>query len=159
MNYVFLLLGSNIGNRHLLMESAVTAISEKVGEVIISSSIYETQSWGRANEPDYLNQVLQLVTEMPATEVLKTILEIEKEMGRERIEKWGARTIDIDILFYNSDIISLADLKVPHPELHKRRFTVEPLAEIAPGFIHPALNMNMLQLKALLTDDLMVKKL
>ena len=141
------------------MKDAINAISKRVGEVTISSSLYETQSWGRADEPDYLNQVVQVVTEMPAMLVLKTILAIEKEVGRERIEKWGARTIDIDILFYNSDTIALPDLKVPHPELHKRRFTMEPLAEIAPDFIHPDLNVNMLQLKSLVTDNLMVKKL
>lgn len=141
------------------MQRAVNAITEKVGKVVLSSSLYETASWGRTDEPDYLNQVIQVETKMHAINVLDTILNIEKEMGRERIEKWGARTIDIDILFYNAEIISMPDLKVPHPELHRRRFTLEPMAEIAPDFIHPVLNESMLELKSSLSDNLMVKKL
>lgn len=159
MNDVFLLLGSNLGDRLLMLERAIAAISEKIGPVLQVSSVYETQSWGRTDQPDYLNQVVRVNTGMPANIVLDTILAIEKTMGRERLEKWGARIIDIDILFFNSDIISLPDLKIPHPELHKRRFTLEPLAEIAANFIHPVFNVDMLQLKKELADGLIVKKL
>ena len=96
---------------------------------------------------------------MPASIILNKILAIEKELGRERYEKWGARLIDIDILFYNDEIIKQADLAIPHPELHNRRFTLEPLAELAPDLVHPILNKTITALKKDLTDNLIVKKL
>jgi 2-amino-4-hydroxy-6-hydroxymethyldihydropteridine diphosphokinase len=102
--------------------------------------------------------VLELKSVLPAREILRKILAIENLLGRKREEKWGSRIIDIDILFYGDAIINEADLKVPHPELHNRRFTLEPLAEIAPALIHPVLNKNILQLKNELNDSLIVKK-
>jgi 2-amino-4-hydroxy-6-hydroxymethyldihydropteridine diphosphokinase len=155
---VFLLLGSNLGDRKLLLFEAIKRIETEVGPVLQASSVYETQSWGKTDAPDYLNQVLMLQTEKPAREVLKKILAIELSMGRRREEKWGSRTIDIDILFYGDAVIDEPDLKVPHPEMHKRRFTLEPLAELAPEFEHPVIKKNILQLKNQLIDDLVVKK-
>jgi len=159
MNNVFLLLGSNLGDRRLLLQTAVTKIAERVGPVSEQSALYETQSWGKTGEPDYLNQVVFLKTQLSANKVLNEILEIETSMGRIRDEKWGSRLIDIDILFYNNEVIKQNDLEVPHPNLHKRRFTLEPLVEIAPELVHPLLNKTMLELKKDLTDDLLVKKL
>jgi len=159
MNNVFLLLGSNLGHRKQLLQQAIKHIEAQIGIVTISSSIYETQSWGKADLPNYLNQVILVQTNLPAQTVLKKILAIEQEMGRVREEKWGSRTIDIDILFYNSDIISEPGLHIPHPELQNRRFTLEPLAEIAPQFIHPVLNVTILRLKNDLKDNLLIKKL
>jgi|ERR1700754_737573 len=158
MNNIFLLLGSNLGNRKQFLKQAVEQIEAEIAPLICVSSIYETQSWGKADEPDYLNQVLELESELTAPEVLQKILTIENLLGRTRQEKWGSRIIDIDILFYGDAIIDAPDLKVPHPELHKRRFTLEPLAEIAPDFVHPLLNKNILQLKNELNDSLVVKK-
>jgi len=155
---VFLLLGSNLGDRKLLLNEAIERIVVDVAPVLQASSVYETQSWGKTDEPDYLNQVLLLQTEMTAQQVLKKILAIELLMGRKREEKWGSRTIDIDILFYGDAVIDEPDLKVPHPEMHKRRFTLEPLAELAPEFEHPEIKKNILQLKNELIDDLVVKK-
>lgn len=152
-------MGSNLGDRRLLLQTAVTKIAERVGPVSEQSALYETQSWGKTGEPDFLNQVVFLKTQLSANKVLNEILEIETSMGRIRDEKWGSRLIDIDILFYNNEVIKQNDLEVPHPNLHNRRFTLEPLVEIAPELVHPLLNKTMLELKKDLTDDLLVKKL
>jgi 2-amino-4-hydroxy-6-hydroxymethyldihydropteridine diphosphokinase len=100
-----------------------------------------------------------LETDIPAPELLQKILHIELVLGRKREEKWGSRTIDIDILFYGVEIINTEGLQVPHPELHKRRFTLDPLAEIAPDLVHPALNKTIIVIKNELKDNLIVKKL
>jgi 2-amino-4-hydroxy-6-hydroxymethyldihydropteridine diphosphokinase len=132
---VFLLLGSNLGIRELFLQQAVQLIEQTIAPVTKASGIYETQSWGKTDEPDYLNQVVQLATELPAQTVLERILNIEVILGRKRDVKWGSRIIDIDILFYGDEIINEPGLIVPHPELHNRRFTLEPLEELAPDFI------------------------
>ncbi|SHN28934.1 2-amino-4-hydroxy-6-hydroxymethyldihydropteridine diphosphokinase [Mucilaginibacter sp. OK098] len=159
MNNVFLLLGSNLGNRQHFMQEAIKLIELRIAPVIKASSIYETQSWGKTDAPDYLNQVVVIETDISAREVLRKILAIELILGRRREEKWGSRTIDIDILFYGAEIINEEGLHVPHPELHKRRFTLEPLAEIAPDLVHPAINKSILLIKNELKDSLIVKKL
>jgi len=155
---VFLLLGSNLGDRKWFLQQAINHIRGAVGPVVKTSSVYETQSWGKTDAPDYLNQVLQVQTALSAREVLTIILNIELLLGRKREEKWGSRTIDIDILFYGDALINEPELKIPHPELQKRRFTLEPLAEIAPDFVHPVIKKNILQLKNELIDKLVVKK-
>src|SRR6201994_1952076 len=159
MNDVYLLLGSNLGNRHSFLSQAIERIEKAVAPVEKKSSVYETASWGKTDAPDYLNQVILLQTDLSAQAVLQKILEIEKLLGRERDEKWGPRTIDIDILFYGDEIVDEPNLQIPHPELHNRRFTLEPLAEIAPMMVHPVLHKNILQLKNELKDSLIVKKL
>lgn len=156
---VFLLLGSNLGNRNAFLHNAIEHIELDIAPVVKKSAIYETQSWGKTDLPDYLNQVVMLQTILSAQDVLQKILRIEIEMGRKREEKWGSRIIDIDILFYGSDTINEPNLIVPHPQLHNRRFTLEPLAMLAPNFIHPMLNKSILELKNSLKDDLIVKKL
>ena len=159
MHAIFLLLGSNLGNRHLFLQRAITYIEKEVGPLINASSVYETQSWGKSDLPDYLNQVVLLRSELSAQSILEKILAIEIVLGRKREEKWGSRTIDIDILFYDDAVIADDNLTIPHPELHNRRFTLEPLAEIAPEFCHPILNKCILQIKNELKDSLIVKKL
>jgi 2-amino-4-hydroxy-6-hydroxymethyldihydropteridine diphosphokinase len=156
---VFLLLGSNLGNRELYLQKAIDLIELDIAPVIKRSAIYLTQSWGKTDEPDYLNQVIEIKTTSNAQEVLDKVLAIEIILGRQRQVKWGSRTIDIDILFYGDKVINQPGLVVPHPELHKRRFTLVPLAQIAPKFVHPILEKNILQLKNELIDDLVVKKL
>ncbi|MBC7400934.1 MAG: 2-amino-4-hydroxy-6-hydroxymethyldihydropteridine diphosphokinase [Mucilaginibacter sp.] len=159
MNNVFLLLGSNLGDRKLFLQQAILHIAYDIAPTQKTSSVYETQSWGKTDEPDYLNMVIELETELSAKTILDKILAIELVMGRKREEKWGSRIIDIDILYYNNDIIDEPGLHVPHPQLHNRRFTLEPLAEIAPDYIHPILKKNNLWLKNDLKDSLIVKKL
>jgi 2-amino-4-hydroxy-6-hydroxymethyldihydropteridine diphosphokinase len=156
---VFLLLGSNLGNRELYLQKAIDLIELDIAPVIKRSAIYLTQSWGKTDEPDYLNQVIEIKTTSNAQGVLDKVLAIEIILGRQRQVKWGSRTIDIDILFYGDEVINQPGLVVPHPELHKRRFTLVPLAQIAPKFVHPILEKNILQLKNELIDDLVVKKL
>ena len=97
MNSVFLLLGSNLGDRLLFIKRAIEFIETEVGPILKASAVYETQSWGKTNQPDYLNQVILLQSDMPPQEILKKILGIETVLGRLREEKWGARIIDIDI--------------------------------------------------------------
>jgi len=156
---VYLLLGSNLGNRQLFLETAIELISKDIAPVLVRSSVFETQSWGKTDAPDYLNQVIGLQTSLTAQTILKKILAIEIILGRRRGEKWASRTIDIDILFYGDHIINENGLHIPHPQLHKRRFTLEPLAEIASDMVHPVLKKNILQLKHDLSDNLIVKKI
>ena len=156
---VYLLLGSNLGDRKKFLDEAISHIETDIAPVIKISPIYETQSWGKSDAPDYLNQVIYIQTNLSAQEILQKILNIELILGRRREEKWGSRTIDIDILFYGDDIINEPGLQIPHPELHKRRFTLEPLADIVPDLVHPVKNKTILQLKNELKDDLIVKKL
>jgi 2-amino-4-hydroxy-6-hydroxymethyldihydropteridine diphosphokinase len=156
---VFLLLGSNLGDRNSFLNNAITCIENEIAPVLDKSSVYETQSWGKEALPDYLNQVIMLQTVLTARQVLEKILSIELKMGRRRDEKWNSRTIDIDILFYGNNVIKEPDLIVPHPELHNRRFTLSPLVDIAPDLIHPVFNKTVSELKSDLKDDLIVKKL
>lgn len=159
MAAIFLLLGSNLGNRQLFLQQAIMQIEDQIAPVTKTSSTYETQSWGVADAPDYLNMVVVLQTNLPPQALLGKILNIEHELGRERRERWGARVIDIDILFYGDDIINEPNLQIPHPRLHERRFTLEPLAELAPEYIHPVFNKSIAALKTELKDSLVVKKL
>lgn len=159
MNDVYLLLGSNLGNRQLFLQKAIQYIENEIAPVVKTSSVYETQSWGKADAPDYLNQVVLVQTNISPQTILKKILDIEISLGRKRQEKWGSRTIDIDILFYGHNSINEPGLQVPHPELHKRRFTLEPLSEIAPHFVHTNYKKSILEMKNELQDSLIVKKL
>ena len=154
---VFLLLGSNLGNRQAFLQKAIEHIERAIAPAMKTSSVYQTQSWGKSNAPDYLNQVVMLKTDLPAGVILKKILATEILLGRKREEKWGSRIIDIDILFYGQCIINEPGLAIPHPELHKRKFTLEPLNEIAPDLIHPVFSKSISQLKSELIDDLVVK--
>lgn len=155
---VYLLLGGNLGNRLAYLQEAARLINEQAGLIVQQSAVYETQSWGNTEVPDYLNQVLLLQTNLLPHELLHRLLQIELLLGRERLEKWGARTMDIDILFYGNEVINDVDLVVPHPQLHNRRFTLEPLAEIAPALLHPVFHKTVSALKTELHDNLQVKK-
>src|SRR5690606_7184686 len=135
------------------------AIAETIGRIEAVSSMYETASWGRTGQPDYINQLLIVKTELPPETILRRILSIEKELGRQRNEKWESRVIDIDILFYDNCIIKQPDLTVPHPLLHQRRFALEPLAELEPEWVHPVYNVNVKELLEKLTDNLPVKRI
>jgi 2-amino-4-hydroxy-6-hydroxymethyldihydropteridine diphosphokinase len=159
MYNVYLLLGSNLGDRRSFLRQAIRYIETEIVPIVKFSSIYETQSWGKTDLPDYLNQVVMLQTAMPAQTILQKILEIEIILGRRREEKWGARTVDIDILFYGDQIINEPGLQVPHPELHNRRFTLEPLNEISPQFKHPVFKKTTSELINALNDNLIVKKI
>jgi len=158
MNKTYLLLGSNIGNSIELLSKAIEQIEEKIGTLLLRSDLYATAAWGNTSQPDFLNQVIEVATPLDATETLKEILTIEKKMGRIRTIKNAPRTIDIDMLFFNNEIINRIDLIVPHPEIQNRRFVLTPLNEIAPQMIHPVLNKPIEQLLSLCPDQLAVKK-
>lgn len=159
MKNVYLLLGSNSGDKIKILKKAAALISQKIGHLKLLSSIYQTEPWGNKDQPAFLNQVLLAETKLQPLEVLKYILEIEKAEGRVRTEKWTPRTLDIDILYYDDQIIVSSELKVPHAELHNRKFTLIPLAEIAPDFKHPVFNLTNKEILARCKDELGVKKL
>ena len=159
MEDIFLLLGGNLGDRKKYLQEAVGLISEQIGKVELCSSYYETEAWGKSDQPHFLNQVVRLKSSASSMKLLESIWSIEISLGRTREEKWGARTIDIDILFYGSQVINLPDLIIPHKLLHERRFALMPLCEIAPDLVHPVLKKTVKQLLLELTDDLSVMKL
>lgn len=148
MNQVFLLLGSNQGDRQKWLEKALKAIG-LLGKIEKKSSVYRTAAWGLKDQDDFFNMVVQISTPFSSVELLKKIQEVEHELERQREIKWGPRTLDIDILFFNQEIIHTEHLKVPHPFLHERRFTLAPLNEIAPDKIHPFLKK---EIKILLSE-------
>lgn len=148
-----------MGDRKKNLETAVLYIEKRIGTIFKRSSIYETEPWGSKGQPSFYNQVLRVNTILSARECIHTILEIEKEMGRIRTIKNAARIIDIDILFYNDEIINTTDLVIPHKEIPNRRFVLMPLSEIEPNFIHPYLKKNMQELLSECEDPLKVSLL
>jgi len=158
MNNVTLLLGSNVGNRFAHLETALQMIKNEIGKIALQSSVYETEPWGNTKQGFFLNQVVVVESQLEAEKIMKHLISMEKKMGRERTEKWGPRIIDIDILFFNEEIISTNQLTVPHPSLHERKFTLIPLNEIMPGFIHPVLKKTVSDLLNETQDSLEVKK-
>lgn len=146
MEYVYFLLGGNLGNRLQTLKKALYLLSDEVGEIVQYSSVYETEPWGKYDQPIFLNQTACLKTERAPQEIMVTIRNIEQTLKRQRFEKWGSRTIDIDILFYGKQIINDEDLTIPHPALHERNFTLVPLKEMIPDFKHPVMNKSVSQL-------------
>jgi 2-amino-4-hydroxy-6-hydroxymethyldihydropteridine diphosphokinase len=136
---LFLLLGGNLGDRQATLKQAQMRLEEQVGELIAASSLYETAAWGVTDQPPYLNQVLEFKTELAPLAVLDQTQAIEQELGRVRRERWGARTLDIDLLYYDNLILQSDRLTLPHPLLPDRRFVLVPLCEVAPDFLHPIL--------------------
>ncbi|MGB1241683.1 MAG: 2-amino-4-hydroxy-6-hydroxymethyldihydropteridine diphosphokinase [Chitinophagales bacterium] len=159
MNKVYLLIGGNLEARFLNLKKARILIGQKIGEVLQVSSIYETSAWGVEDQPDFLNQVVMVLTTLEPLDLLATIHLIEEELERKRIQKWGARTMDIDILFYENQIIETPNLTIPHARLHLRRFTLVPLCELFPDFVHPVLQKNLLNLLLDCEDVLAVKRI
>ncbi len=156
---VILLLGSNLGDRLSNLNEAYNKISESTREILISSSIYETEPWGFQHKNLFLNQVLVVNTDLSPESLLHLLFNIEKELGRKRRQKsFQARIIDIDILFYDDLIISTNELEIPHPKLHERRFVLEPLNEILPYLIHPVLLKSVARLLKESKDPLLVRK-
>jgi len=130
-----------------------------VGTVLKPSSIYETEPWGFTNKNNFLNQVLLVETSLNPYELLKVLKAIETKLGRIRkTQRYSPRCIDIDILFYNDEVYFSDDLVIPHPRLHDRMFTLVPLNEIAPDYLHPILKKTIRELVILCNDKLMVKK-
>ncbi|MEP0986908.1 2-amino-4-hydroxy-6-hydroxymethyldihydropteridine diphosphokinase [Ekhidna sp.] len=157
MNGIYILLGSNIGNRlEYLREAEQLLIAEGI-QIMDESTIYETQPWGKENQDWFLNVILQIETSQDPQALLETLLKTEKSLGRIRKEKWGERCIDIDILYYHDQRIELDNLKIPHPGIESRMFTLIPLAEMCPLEIHPVNGKNQIQMLADCQDELACK--
>jgi 2-amino-4-hydroxy-6-hydroxymethyldihydropteridine diphosphokinase len=159
MKIVFLGIGTNLGNREHNLRQAVANIEKKIGPVLRTSQVYETEPWGFQSDSAFLNMVAEVETELAPHELLETVLKIEASLGRVRNEtQYSSRVIDIDILLYGSEIINDEDLKIPHPLMHKRKFVLIPLCEIASDMIHPALKKTFGELLTLCEDNTSVKK-
>lgn len=158
MNEVYLLTGGNIGNRLKYLSDAKSEINKRCGTILLESSVYETAAWGNEEQEAFLNQVLKVRTERTPGQVLHSILQIEEELGRIRSLKYGPRTIDIDILFFNDEVVQQPGLAIPHPQIQNRRFVLVPLNEIAPKKTHPVLNRTISQLLSECPDPLTVNK-
>ena len=156
---VYLLLGANLGDRTATLKRALENIRIDLGPVLKQSALYETAAWGGIDQPAFLNQVLKVLSVFPAEEILKKTLDIELRLGRVRREKWGSRDIDIDLLYVDDTVLNSETLTLPHPFLHERRFTLVPLAEIEPAFVHPVFHKTNQQLLAECPDKGEVKKL
>jgi 2-amino-4-hydroxy-6-hydroxymethyldihydropteridine diphosphokinase len=141
----YLSLGSNIGNREAQLRKAQQRLA-KLGRITHVSSFYETEPVEFTDQPWFLNAALALETNLTPHELMHSILQIEREMGRERLQKKGPRTIDIDILLFGDTILNSAEVTIPHPAMHQRRFVLEPLSEIAPEARHPVLNKTVREL-------------
>ncbi|TVT37811.1 2-amino-4-hydroxy-6-hydroxymethyldihydropteridine diphosphokinase [Hymenobacter setariae] len=142
----YLLLGSNLGDRAAHLQHAQQVLAATAGAITAASAYYETAAWGLEDQPAFLNQALAVRTALPAAELLAACLAAEQQAGRERRQRWGARTLDVDILLYGQEIISTPTLTVPHPALPARRFALVPLAEIAPQLLHPQLHQTVAEL-------------
>ena len=158
MNKAYLLLGSNLGNSKQQLSKAVSLIEKEIGQSARQSGLYVTAAWGNTNQPDFLNQVIIVETALTAEDTMLTILSIEKKMGRVRTQKNAPRIIDIDILFFNKEIIDHPGLIVPHPQLQNRRFVLIPLNELSANYIHPVSGKTIHQLLRVCPDNLAVKK-
>jgi 2-amino-4-hydroxy-6-hydroxymethyldihydropteridine diphosphokinase len=159
MNSAYLLIGGNLRNRTENLAKARSFVEDKLGKIIKASSIYETAAWGITEQPEFLNQVLLIQTKLAAEKMMEVILTIENKMGRIRSQKNASRIIDIDILFFNDEIINQSNLSIPHPQIQNRRFVLVPLNEIASGLIHPVIKQSIKNLLSTTNDKLEVKPL
>ena len=158
---VFILLGSNLGERQLLVNQACGMIEERCGKIMAKSRLYESEPWGFKSEHWFLNMVVEISTSLSPDELMDTLLAIEKELGRDRStphEGYVSRPMDLDILYWNDGLIAdNQHVIVPHPRLHQRRFTLLPLCDIAPDYVHPILKKTNRQLLEECSDSGVVK--
>lgn len=160
MATVYLCLGSNLGDRIKQFQSAQIEIGKNIGKILIKSSVYDTEPWGLSVDESFLNQVLIVESTLEPEMLLDECLEIEKKHGRVRDSLvYESRTLDIDLLFYDNEIINSNKLTLPHPQIANRKFVLEPLCEISPEFIHPLLKRSLSELLYSCQDEMKVKKL
>jgi 2-amino-4-hydroxy-6-hydroxymethyldihydropteridine diphosphokinase len=155
---VYFSLGSNVGDREVQLRDAQAHLGA-VGRVVAASSFYETEPVEYTRQPWFLNFALAFETSKTPQQLMAAILDIEEEMGRQRVQKKGPRTIDIDILLFGDTIINSPELTIPHPAMHQRRFVLEPLAEIAPEIAHPVLKKTIRELRDALPAGQVARKL
>lgn len=156
MKDVYLLFGSNLGDRLGHLNEAIERTSSACGHLLRRSKVYETAAWGKTDQPAFLNQVVKMETPQQANQLLFSLLKIEQQMGRIRREKYSERIIDIDILYYADEIIQTADLVVPHPRIAERRFVLVPMAELNNQWMDPVKKMSIQSLLEQCTDQLEV---
>ncbi len=156
MNTVYILTGGNLGKRLINLGNAQKFLEDEIGKIEKSSSIYETAAWGNNDQPDFYNQAHIIKTKLSPEDIMQKILKIEEKMGRVRTFKNAARIIDIDILFFNEEIINKPGLIIPHAEIANRRFVLEPLNELSPHMIHPHLRKSVKELLSTCKDMLKV---
>jgi dihydroneopterin aldolase/2-amino-4-hydroxy-6-hydroxymethyldihydropteridine diphosphokinase len=137
MEKIYLLLGTNQGARIRNLRAAQAELRRNQIKIIKKSSVYQTPPWGKEDQPDFLNQALQVDSSHPPVKLLRILKQIEKKMGRKKGSKWGPRLIDIDILFYDGRIVKSRNLKIPHPYFKHRSFAIVPMAELSPEFVDP----------------------
>lgn len=153
---IYILLGSNLGDRMQVLHDTKKLIQDRVGEIIDASAIYETEPWGVSDQPSFYNQVVKLNTPLDPHALLLKLQEIESSIGKIKLGKWRERLIDIDILYYDQCIVDEEKLHIPHPEIQNRRFTLFPLCEIAPDFINPVLQKTQKEMLLQCDDQLAV---
>lgn len=159
MHKVYLCIGGNLGDRLDNIHETHDFISFNMGEIIAMSSIYESSPWGMTGVEDFLNQVILIETELNPIQLLQEIKELEEYYGRERKPgQYLSREMDVDILFWNDEVLEMEKLTVPHPRITERRFVLVPLAEVAPDLMHPSLKKSILELLAICTDESKVLK-
>ncbi|MCX8033876.1 MAG: 2-amino-4-hydroxy-6-hydroxymethyldihydropteridine diphosphokinase [Thermodesulfovibrio sp.] len=146
MSRVYLLLGSNLGDRAKNIEIAISELKNCGLTISRRSSFYNTSPWGYKEQPEFLNIAIECFTSLSPFALLEEIKKIEKKMGRKDTIRYGPRIIDIDIIFYNNLILKTDKLIIPHPLMHKRDFVLKPLCEIAPDFVHPDLKLSVKEL-------------
>jgi 2-amino-4-hydroxy-6-hydroxymethyldihydropteridine diphosphokinase len=159
MNSIYILQGSNEGNSQEFLNLSRIEIERKIGKIVQQSSIYESEPWGFEARQWFLNRVLIVESNSAPLDILNKLLAIELEFGRIRANdgKYHSRTLDLDILFINNEVLNLPELIIPHPQIQNRRFTLLPLVEIAPNFIHPILHKSISELLLLCDDKTVVK--
>ncbi|KXG77521.1 Bifunctional folate synthesis protein [Fervidicola ferrireducens] len=143
MPRAFIALGSNLGDRKKNIAEAVERMRRRGIKIIKMSSVIETEPYGYKEQEKFLNAACLVETELSPLELLDVLLDIEKEMGRERKIRWGPRNIDLDLIFYEDRVIREERLEVPHPDAHNRTFVMGPIAEIDPDFVHPVLKKKV----------------
>lgn len=144
----YIAMGANVGDRRGNISDALKRLgeTERVRVIRVSELIETAAIGGPEGSPAFLNGATEVRTTLGPDVLLSRLLEIERELGRERREKWGPRTIDLDLLLYGQQVIDQPGLTIPHPLMHERAFVLQPLAQIAPGVLHPTLNLTIQQL-------------
>ena len=156
---VYLSLGSNLGDRAAQIERALARLGEEGVRVVKRSSFYQTEPVEFLAQGWFLNIAVEAETELMPRQLLRVIRGIERELGRKRIVRSGPRTIDVDILFFDANIVRAAELQIPHPRMTERRFVLAPMAEIAPALRHPVLRLTMAELLAGIKDRSQVRRM